>query len=80
MNMNSHAWPFLWADVFLRRVELFRQWLEQRPERSIAVVSHWGVLQALTGSDFHNCEVRSVRFSQLHARPQLLETAAEVGG
>lgn len=64
--------PPLPAGVFLQRVERLRQWLAARPESSIALVSHWGVLHALTGTEFDNCEVRSVRLSELRARPHLL--------
>ena len=49
------------ADVFLERVSRFRAWLAARPERVIAVVSHWGVLDALTQLEFANCEVRPAR-------------------
>lgn len=37
------------ADVFHARVERLRQWLAARPERSLALVSHWGTLQARRG-------------------------------
>ena len=58
--------------TFLRRVERLRQWLASRPEATLAVVTHWGVLHALTGDDFSNCELRSVRLGELRARPHLL--------
>jgi broad specificity phosphatase PhoE len=52
--------------VFARRVAALLRWLAARPERSVALVSHWGVLRALTrGRDFDNCELRSLRLSQL---------------
>ena len=35
---------------FLKRVDALRLWLAQRPERSIALVAHWGVLEACTVS------------------------------
>lgn len=35
-------------------------------------MSHWGTLHALTGMEFDNCEVRSLRLGQLLARPHLL--------
>jgi len=53
--------PLRCADVFLERVSRFRAWLAARPERVIAVVSHWGVLDALTQLEFANCEVRPAR-------------------
>jgi broad specificity phosphatase PhoE len=42
----------------------------ERPEQSIAVVSHWGVLRALTGVEFDNCELRSVELETLLSRPR----------
>jgi hypothetical protein len=52
--------------VFAERIEAARAWLEARPERSIAVVSHWGVLYSLTGGvNFANCELRTTRLSRL---------------
>jgi hypothetical protein len=52
--------------VFAERIEAARAWLEARPERSIAVVTHWGVLHSLTGgTDFENCELRTTRLSRL---------------
>jgi broad specificity phosphatase PhoE len=53
-------------DVFAARMAAALAWLEARPEASIAVVAHWGVLFSLTGGvNFDNCEVRSVRLSRL---------------
>ncbi|KAI8474897.1 MAG: histidine phosphatase superfamily [Monoraphidium minutum] len=53
-------------DVFASRMRAAVEWLEARPERSIAVVSHWGVLFSLTGgTNFENCELRSVALSRL---------------
>lgn len=73
---------FSCAEVFLLRVERLRQWLAARPERSLAVVTHWGVLEALTGKEFRNCEVHTLRLRQLRARPHLLrrEAAAATAG
>lgn len=53
------------ADVFHARMQQLQQWLCARPERCIAVVSHWGVLQALTGEDFDNCELQTLKLSEL---------------
>lgn len=46
-------------------MEQLRDWLRARPERCIAVVSHWACLYELTGVEFDNCELMSVRMSQL---------------
>jgi hypothetical protein len=42
-----------------------RDWLAARPERCIAVVSHWGCLYSMTGDHFGNCELRATRLSEL---------------
>eukprot|EP00850_Spirogloea_muscicola_P015179 SM000114S24142 [mRNA] locus=s114:180400:186654:+ [translate_table: standard] len=52
-------------DVFAERVSRFRKWLAARPEHTIAVVSHWGVLHQLTGRDFRNCELFTCRLSEI---------------
>ncbi|GBF89106.1 hypothetical protein Rsub_01823 [Raphidocelis subcapitata] len=69
-NRNGSVEPLPYAeepdDVFAERIEAARAWLEARPERSIAVVTHWGVLHSLTGgTDFENCELRTTRLSRL---------------
>jgi hypothetical protein len=46
-------------------MQQLQQWIAERPEQCIAVVSHWGVLQALTGEDFENCELMTVKLSEL---------------
>ena len=38
-------------------------WLAQRPESTIALICHWGVLEWLTGYDFDNCEMRVIDFA-----------------
>ena len=45
-----------------------RRWLESRPERVIALVAHWGVLDALTQHDFENCELKSWYLDELAVR------------
>lgn len=56
--------------LFLARCEELLCWLAARPESSIALVSHWGVLRALTGQEFENCELRSVDFRDLRVRAE----------
>lgn len=46
-------------------MQLLREFLMARPERSIALVAHAGVLQALTGERFGNCELRTVSEDKL---------------
>ncbi|GFR44486.1 hypothetical protein Agub_g5749 [Astrephomene gubernaculifera] len=46
--------------LFRARIAALRRLLAARPERSIALVAHWGVLHELTGGvEFANCEIRS---------------------
>ena len=52
-------------DDFYDRMEKLRLHLYQRPERTMALVAHWGVLHALTGEDFDNCEMRPFAVEQL---------------
>ncbi|WIA29844.1 hypothetical protein OEZ86_012314 [Tetradesmus obliquus] len=59
-------------DVFNQRMQQLQAWLAARPERCIAVVSHWACLQALTGDHFNNCELRTTRASQLQLSRVLL--------
>ena len=40
-------------------MEAFRTYLKQRPEEVLAVVTHFGVLEHMTGHRFTNCEIWS---------------------
>ena len=51
--------------VLFDRVEELRQFLEDRPEHCIAIVSHSGVLEALTGYQFGNGELKTCKLSDL---------------
>lgn len=46
-------------DEFGIRMEAFRTYLRQRPEEVLAVVTHFGVLEHMTGHRFCNCEIWS---------------------
>ncbi len=53
------------AAVFKERVAELRRWLAARPESSIALVAHWGLLNELTrGGDFANCELRTYELNE----------------
>jgi len=52
-------------DDFAARIDALGDWLASRPERCVAVVSHWGVILEATGHEFENVEMRSFRRSQL---------------
>ncbi len=47
------------ADEFEARMEAFRMYLRQRPEKVLAVVTHFGVLEHMTVHRFTNCEIWS---------------------
>ncbi len=47
---------------FNQRMVALYEWLDQRDEKCICMISHWGVLEWLTGLDFQNCEWREVEF------------------
>jgi broad specificity phosphatase PhoE len=55
-------------DVFLDRCRQFVGWLAARPEKNIAVVTHWGVIEALTQREFANCEIGTYRLADLIVR------------
>lgn len=59
----------LGAEVFHRRIEELRKHILERPEQCIAVVTHSGVLEALTGGVlFRNGEIRTLTAGELIAR------------
>jgi broad specificity phosphatase PhoE len=51
--------------AFAARMDALGAWLRGRPERCVAVVSHWGPILEATGVEFENVEMRSFRLSQL---------------
>lgn len=55
--------------VFIERMKALKLWLTQLPEKNVIVVSHWGVLRALTGISFSNCELRAVKDVDLLDEP-----------
>ena len=50
---------------FEHRMTLLYKWLEGQPYNTICLVSHWGVIQWLSGRDFRNCQVEVVYFDEL---------------
>lgn len=55
-------------ESFFGRMDRLRDWLLARPEKHIALVSHWGVLNSLTGRDFDNCELYQCHEKDLWVR------------
>mmetsp|Transcript_35641 Transcript_35641/g.72639 ORF Transcript_35641/g.72639 Transcript_35641/m.72639 type:complete len:268 (-) Transcript_35641:91-894(-) len=54
---------------FEKRLLQLKLWLASQPERRIAVVSHWGVIDALTGMSLNNCESVCVSLKTILERP-----------
>jgi len=50
---------------FNKRMVALYDWLDNKTEKNIVLVCHWGVLQWLTGKDYDNCEVDIVPFDHL---------------
>lgn len=44
------------AESFELRTQQLREFLQSRPEQSIALVAHWGVFAALAGRSLQNAE------------------------
>ena len=64
--LQGEALPVEPAEHFVRRMRRFLMWLEQRPERRIAVVAHWGVHYSLLGRrSLDNCELVECAGSEL---------------
>lgn len=55
--------------VFQDRMKDLKNWLLQRPEKTMIVVAHWGVIASLTGLDFKNCEIAKVKGDELLVEP-----------
>ena len=65
---EARAYALEPEDEFLSRMEALLAWLHARPEQHIALVCHWGVLEALTGVGFVNCETRTLPLASLRVR------------
>jgi glucosyl-3-phosphoglycerate phosphatase len=66
---GKYAVPGEPSDAFAKRMRALKSWLEQREEDVICVVCHWGVVRALSGIEFENCEVRSFPLGTLLDEP-----------
>lgn len=52
-------------EVFTLRMEELKSWIRARPEQTIMLVAHWGVIRYLTGSETKNCEVKLVKWEDI---------------
>ena len=55
-------------EAFRGRMAALVDWLAARPEETVALTCHWGVIMALTGRSFRNCEARRVPLADLRVR------------
>jgi len=67
-KQQKYACPGEPDECFDLRMAKLYKWLEERPESTIAVVSHWGVIDWFLEADFDNCEMRAVRFLDLEPK------------
>lgn len=61
--------PDEWFDS--RMIKLYK-WLGDRPESTIAVVSHWGVIDWFLDEDFDNCEMRAFPLHEIRQKVERL--------
>ena len=53
-------------EVFDFRMEKLKAWIQSsRPEQTILLVAHWGVLRYLTGCETRNCEVKVMEWKAI---------------
>eukprot|EP01032_Pedospumella_encystans_P019122 gene19122-21751_t len=57
------------SQVFAQRIQQLKQYLNDRPEQYMVVVAHWGIIRALTGQEFKNCEMKLVKTSEFLENP-----------
>jgi hypothetical protein len=48
-----------------------KRWIEDRPEHTLALVTHWGVARGLTGESLHNCELFKTNTTALLMEPKI---------
>jgi broad specificity phosphatase PhoE len=74
-HLNDLWWPsFEESEAALRvRCEAFRREMAEAPDwRSVAIVSHWGFIRALTGTPVMNCAVLRIDPQQPDHPPHVL--------
>jgi broad specificity phosphatase PhoE len=66
---GEYAVPGEPREDFIHRMNKFREWIDSRKETCIIIFTHWGVIRALTGLSFVNCEVGVVKACYLRDTP-----------
>lgn len=72
---QRYACPGEPDEQFGSRMTRLFQWLNDRPESTIAVICHWGVLDWFLDADFDNCEMRKVPLRDLAIKVETMATA-----
>lgn len=49
------------AESFEERMQQLREFLQSRPEQSIALIAHWGVFATLAGRSMQNAEFATIK-------------------
>jgi broad specificity phosphatase PhoE len=62
---QKYACPGEDDTTFEIRMQRLYQWLANRPESTIAVICHWGVIDWFLDREFRNCEIGVVNFDDL---------------
>ncbi len=70
-NRAGYACPGEPKEVFYQRLKDLKEWLFSRPESTILVIAHWGVIKGLTGLDFHNCQIGKVSADEFLVDPSV---------
>jgi len=68
---GEYACPGEPTDVFRSRLLALKRWIEDRPEHTLALVTHWGVARGLTGQSLHNCELVKTNTTALLMEPKI---------
>lgn len=72
---QTYACPGEDDESFEKRMRKLYRWLGDRPESTIAVVCHWGVIDWFLDRDFMNCEIGVVPFEAIRP-PSLMKEEA----
>jgi broad specificity phosphatase PhoE len=74
---GRYACPGEPDELFDSRMTRLYNWIECRPESTIAVICHWGVIEWMIDQDFRNCEMRVVPFHEIKPKSLTVSTTRE---
>ena len=67
-DRQTYAVPGEPLHIFMVRMRRLVDWLREREEANIVLVTHWGVIKCLTAENFDRCEARAVDFDSISVR------------